>query len=281
MIYGILVVYSEDYFADALVEFNKILRLTSSQYKLIVVFNNILLSNKVNTFQINHIDFETVIGTNQFHEFSGWMDGLSFLKEKYKTQYKQSGYIFANDTFCKHRTYTIFHRLLFSFCSSLAVVSRKPKIAGEILKICVEIDFNGMRFDSFIPTYFFSLNQSAMRLFEFNLLPNENLVNGYLTGGDDEKYFFSEKMPAVLKKHMTYMLFEGGWHNRGDLNEKNVNLIYSKAKCFLAEFNLSANVYSNQIDIIDTYYLIKILNKIRNKVPLIHSSILLILKKLK
>ena len=132
MVFGILVVYSEDYFIESLIEFNKILKLTMRKYKLVVVFNNNKLLDKLNQYPIQNITFDIVEGSNQYHEFSGWSEGLSFIKTKYIADYEDAGYVFCNDTLCHHRTYTFLQSLVFSICCNVALISNNPSIAGEI-----------------------------------------------------------------------------------------------------------------------------------------------------
>lgn len=269
MVFGILVVYSENYFAEALIEFHKILKLTSSQYKLIVVINNTVLAEKYKTFPVQHIKFEVVFGSNIFHEFSGWQEGLDFIKNNHSDLYNESGYIFANDTLCKHRKYTPLHPLLFAICSYSVLISSKPKMAGQCLSESEEIDFNDVRFNIFIATYFFTLNRQAIKLMDYKVMPTQELINQYLVGGHCEESFFTEKLSMVLKNRQLNILFNGLWYKSEKLNQNNKEFLYCKARSNLAEMYLSSKAHSNKIKFIDTYLLIKLMNRIFNKIPIL------------
>ncbi|MBX9676895.1 MAG: hypothetical protein K2V71_09875 [Methylotenera sp.] len=266
MIFGILVVYSEDYLTRSLLEFNKILKLTARKYKLIVVLNNHSLPNKLSCIEASHIDFEFVLGTNRLHEFSGWSEGLDFIKEKYVDYYKESEYVFCNDTFCQHRTYTIFHRFIFSACCSLSFISNRPKIAGEVNSFGKDFEFNHLKFNTWVSSYFFAVNKHAMNLLRFDILPSNQLVSDYLLGGHDEKYFFSDVMDLTLKKHLLHWLFHGGWYKSESLSQSNAESLYYKARSIIAEFSLSSKAHANKIDFVDTYFFIKKINKLRYKI---------------
>lgn len=263
MIFGILVVYSEDYLTQSLLEFNRILKLTARKYRLIVVLNNHNLANKLNSIEISHIDFDFVLGSNRLHEFSGWSEGLDFIKEKYVNSYKESEYIFCNDTFCQHRTYTFFHRLIFSACCSLSFLSNKPSIAGEVNSFGKDFEFNHLKFNTWVSSYFFAVNKHAMNLLNFDILPSNQVVNDYLIGGYDEKHFFSDAMDLTLKKHLLSWLFYGGWYKSQALSQRNAESLYCKARSIIAEFSLSSKAHANKIDFLDTYFLIKLINKLR------------------
>jgi len=90
MVFGILVAYSDDYFENSLHEFNSILRMLSRKHKLIVVFNSNTLASKYDLLPVESSDFDFVLGTNQMHEFSGWSEGLEFVKHKYNNLFNNS-----------------------------------------------------------------------------------------------------------------------------------------------------------------------------------------------
>lgn len=98
IVFGILVVYSDDYFVKSIVEFNKILKLINRRYKLIVVFNK-NIPEKTSRSQIDEIDLDFVRGSNHLHEFSAWDEGLNFVKNNYLNDYTQSEFIFCTILF--------------------------------------------------------------------------------------------------------------------------------------------------------------------------------------
>lgn len=260
MVFGILVVYTESYFLSSLREFEKVLKLISSDYKVVVVLNNSDLREKINVFMEDGTDY--ILGSNSFYEFSGWDEGLTFIKENYFDSYKDSGYVFCNDTFCHHRTYTFIHSLALSFSSRFALSSSKPTIAGEVNSIGKSFEFNNIKLDSWVSSYFFSVNNLAMKLLDFEVLPTNEVVNKYLVGGAVEEDFFSEAMDSTLKRHLLHWLFHGGWYRSEPLNSNNMKFFYYKARSIIAEYNLSSKAYKNNLVFIDTYYLIKLINKI-------------------
>ena len=268
MIFGILVVFSEEYFIDSLSEFGRVLKLTARPYKIIVVFNNHDLAEKYPTESTKGINYDSVIGSNQFHEFSGWNEGLDFIKLQYASQYQKSHFVFCNDTFCQHRTYTFFHRLIFSASCTLSFFARNPTIAGEVNSFGEDFEFNNCTFSTWVSSYFFSINQSAINLLKFNILPSSNVINTYLVGGHEEKLFFSNSMDLKLKRHLLNWLFLGGWYKSESLNQINKDRFYCKARSILAEFNLSSNAHEKKIGLIDTYFLIKKFNKLRRSIYL-------------
>lgn len=261
MVYGILVVYSEDYFIESLIEFNKILKLTMRKYKLVVVFNDNKLANNITRFPIQGIEFEIVLGSNQYHEFSGWNEGLCFISNKYATDYEDAGYVFCNDTLCHHRTYAFIHRIIFSVCCNLALVSNKPAVAGELTPPISFFEFNNVKFNSWIATYFFVINKQAMRFMKNKLLPNKEIIDKYLLGGDNQNSFFSGVMHENLKNQLLYWLFKGGWHKSEALNKNNKDFFYNKARSIITEITFSSEIYAQKIKFINTYYLIRLYSK--------------------
>jgi len=261
VVFGILVAYSDDYFENSLHEFNSILRMLSLKHKLIVVFNSNTLASKYDLLPVENSDFDFVLGTNQMHEFSGWSEGLEFVKDKYNNLFNNSSYIFANDTLCHHRKFTYFHRLIFTIASYLALSAKKPKIAGEIYSNGNHFIYDNVKFDCWISSYFFAINNHAMHLIEFNILPQKELINHYLLGGHDERYFFSEALDKCLKTHILNNLFHGGWYKSQPLDESNKDFFYGKARSILAEFSLSSKAHSNKIEFVDTHFLNKLFHK--------------------
>ena len=261
MVFGILVVYSEDYFIESLIEFNKILKLTMRKYKLVVVFNNDKLMDNISQHSIRDMKFDIVLGTNQFHEFSGWNEGLSFISNRYVADYEDAGYVFCNDTLCHHRVYTFIHRLIFSICCNVALISNKPAISGELTPPISFFEFNNVKFNSWIATYFFVINKQAMGFMKNKLLPNKEIIDKYLLGGHNQNYFFSEDMPENLKNQLLNWLFKGGWHKSGTLNKNNKDIFYNKARSIIVEITFSSEIYAKKLKIIDTYYLIRLYSK--------------------
>ncbi len=102
-------------------------------------------------------------------------------------------------------------------------------------------------------------------------MPDSNVLNKYLVGGHDEKYFFSNLMDLTLKRHLLNWLFHGGWYKSESLNQINKDRFYCKARSILAEFNLSSKAHEKKIGLIDTYFLIKKINKIRFKLQSLYT----------
>lgn len=265
MVFGILVVYSDSYFIRSLIEFNRILRLSKRRYKLIVVFNNQCLADQFNSNKSHNIEYDYVLGSNELHEFSGWNEGLDFVRNKYANYYHDAGYVYCNDTICHHRVYTFFHTLILSVCCNLALISNKPKIAGDVHSTGKDFTFNEIKFNSWVSTYFFVINKHAMKLFNFDILPTKEVLNKYLLGGHDENHFFSESLDSTLRERFLYDLFHGGWHKSESLSHANQNKFYCKARSIIAEFNLSSKAHSNKVEFIDTYFIIKMYSKLLNK----------------
>lgn len=264
MVFGILVVYSDNYFISSLIEFNRILRLTKRQYKLIVVFNNKSLDDKFNGNQSHNIKYDSVLGSNDLHEFSGWAEGLELIRTKYANHYHGAGYVFCNDTICHHRVHTLFNAFVLSACCNLALISRRPKIAGEVHSIEKDFTFNQIKFNSWVSTYFFVINKQAMEIFNFDILPTKELINTYLLGGHDENHFFSDLMDSTLRERFLHDLFHGGWHKSESLSHSNQAMFYCKARSIIAEFNLSSKAHFKKVDFIDTYYIIRLRHKLFN-----------------
>jgi len=267
MLYGILVVYSENYLVKSINEFKNVLNLTARKHKIIIILNNPELESELKKLTIKNFDY--LLGSNNFHEFGGWSEGLKYIKKKYLNDYQNSDYIFCNDTFCHHRPFNNFHRLIFSYSSTIAFLSKKPKVAGELHSTEKLFDFNNIAFKTWVSSYYFAVNKSAMQLMQYEVILDIDTIDQYLHGGIKEELFFTDKMDPYLKKYLLDWLFYGGWYKSARLKNNNKYLFYKKAMSILAEFLLSSNLHKNKIGLIDTYYLIRLIDKFKNKFGLV------------
>jgi hypothetical protein len=146
-------------------------------------------------------------------------------------------------------------------------------MAGEVNSFGKDFKFNYSTFNTWVSSYFFSINQPAINLIKFDILPSSDVVNKYLVGGNNEKYFFANSMDLTLKEHLLKWLFHGGWYKSERLNQDNKDRFYYKARSIIAEFSLSAKAHANNIIFLDVYFLIKLFNEIKFKVSKLRVNI--------
>jgi len=243
LIIGILVVYSNNYYYPAILEFKRILKMTSSTTQLIVVANN-----KEIIFGPEIENGAGLYSDNRLYEFSAWQDGLDYALSNRTQSTKIDGFIFANDTFCHHRDFGFLERFLFSRCSTRAFKSITPLISGECSSFNKDFVFNKINMREWISTYLFSINSSLMELLGYSLVKDGEKVELLLSNSINPENFFSPDLDPSLRFHLNKWIFgaDGTWRNFGKISSENYSKYHGKARSILYEKLLSARCIAVQ-----------------------------------
>ena len=180
-------------------------------------------------------------------EFSGW----AYLFNKLDRDDLTGGVIFANDTFCHHRPWSLVDNMFFRSAILNAKQRTTPALAGEICSLGSDFGIRGATSDHWISSYLFYANRNYA----------ENLLEAYfdeiadmgkeVSLSEDELYFSSEVtsgLATVLKKWMD-PTSESSWRP----NETNIHLLETKTKIILCEMYFSFYSIKNNTVLVDCY----------------------------
>lgn len=237
---GLLVVYYEDYFANAVTRFESLLARLSDDYLLIIISNNARLNPSNGSDNRLHLD-----GDNALREFSAWDKGLAYCRD-HKLLADNGLLVLANDTFCHHNLFGPITRR--AFTSAFRDLLRKPNepiMAGEVHSFGRDFQILGKSAPSWVSTYIFGMTTELSRRLD-HLTPDTDL--DLLFTGQSEEDFISGPISKPLAQHIQRWLFspeqKNSWYMAGRLDQSNRSSYIGKAKSILCEKFLSANVLS-------------------------------------
>lgn len=208
MLYGIYVSYYQNYTNESLEEFKLLLSLVDKNYKLIIVNNgNCLIESD------KHI--EVVEGENKNWEFSGWDKGLRWINEINENDY----IIFANDTFCQHRIWSLVERTLFSRAFRKQIQKKFTGITGDINTFGESFSIMKKSTANWISTYLFGMNGKMLKLLGEKLSINDDDLDRLIKINSEGAFHWGA---AISKNLSTYI---EKW-----MDPSNVNSWY-KANC--------------------------------------------------
>ena len=222
-------------------------------------------SNKIVPENEPALNVQWLKGSNTAGEFSAWDEGYSLLEQS-NIKDNDDIVIFMNDTFCHHRFFTIYDRILYrravKRCSSKGIYGELNS-TGKIFAI------HQVAFTAWISSYvFLGRRENIVKLLPLNsasTISEEKFtqIGNDLTNKKVNIPFFSDN----LNQHLSNWLFpknESGWYNAGKISG---NQLLFKLKAIINEKLLTYNAINNNLDVNDIYQgkINRIYNSVRNK----------------
>ncbi len=249
MIVGILVVYSESYFLNAVEKFEKILSGVSSDRIIVVVSNNPNLTLEREGFEFTHWN-------NDLSEFGAWQHGINYWKSKNNSESKVCAFVFANDTFCHHRNFGVLEMAIFRN-SIKKIADGDAHAIGDVNKSVNKYKIEGFEINYWISTYLFALSFEVLNRLNWAVVPEKKLIRGYVNFYPGSKSIFGDKIDANLKLHIENWLFRKGridaWYKADTLNDDNADMFARKATSIICEKWLSVNILRAGFDIVPVF----------------------------
>ncbi|WP_025822104.1 hypothetical protein [Shewanella marina] len=266
-IYIILVSYYASYKQKAIESIKKFKEVSDLDCKLCVVYNNQSAQDKVVHYQ-SIIDAE-ILGSNKGWEFSAWDEGNAWVQENWQPQ-SNDIIIFANDTFCHHRSFT---KVNAAFINDAIKHIKAGQLVGDKIWFGEVGQINGMVSDSFLSSYLFLAQQSDLNLLiPFDKVRSDTDFYNALTF--DSKQIKLKDSNPYIEKRLTDYIFPTekgkGWYNA---NCNNSELIKLKGIAAINEFLLSFTVVAKGGSLAEFYpkpwmkKVIKIQRKILKRLP--------------
>lgn len=235
---GILVCFYPNYKVRALTTFAKLIRLISKNYYIVVVNN----SADTNAQHVDHVIHDSIVGTNKSWEFSAWDEAISHIRSTKEVD-DDAIYIFANDTFCHNRKFTIFN--LFAFAYQIRLLRNNPaRLVGELCRIHTTYNISGLNSSGWISTYLFATSSKGVdHLYPFNKA-NLVLQSTRLDYIDfDNQRINIPNSDETVNQHLSNWLFPAahghGWYKVKN-NTANPELMRKKLMAIFNEKYLSA-----------------------------------------
>ena len=178
--------------------------------------------------------WEILRGSNTMGEFSAWDEGLARLSGSHAG----SAVLFLNDTIGAHRHLSVFRRW------ALVAQLRKARgacvvgFADDSHGVPGELSICGMPLPDWISSFCFLLTAEALGRLG-NRLHDPVEVASCVSGGSDERTFFSERCSPDLRRYLIRWLFTG-WYRSERLTPDSFERLLLKAGCICAELLLSA-----------------------------------------
>lgn len=186
--------------------------------------------------------WEIVLGTNQLAEFSGWQEGLDHLGTD------SDRVIFLNDTVTTHRILTLGRKL--SMVKAFRTVAG-ASIVGVMDPGKGSFELAGLQVGAWISTFCFMLTSAALKVLDYRLY-DAILTETCVPGGLQEEHFFANMSPD-LARHLCHSLFGGGWYASEPLSASNSQRMRFKARCVVAEKNLSARCFKLRVVVVNSF----------------------------
>lgn len=204
-------------------------------------------------------------GSNVAGEFSAWDEGYAFLMEN-STPCSDDIVVFMNDTFCHHRFFTFYDRILYR--RAIAHCTRNS-VCGELNRTGAVFSVNGLPLTAWISSYvFMSRMNNIDKLLPLNYastISNEYLaqIDSGLVERKVDIPFFSEN----LNQHLSHWLFPvsgNGWYKAGKISPE---ILLFKLKAIINEKLLTHKALKNDLSVEDIYKgkLGRIYNSLRNR----------------
>ncbi|ASJ97325.1 hypothetical protein [Shewanella marisflavi] len=232
--YAILLVYSnicKQSVIESFVFHSKLI--LGSDCTILVVENN--LSSVFNYKASGDVTFIT--GDNTLSEFSGWAKGIDYIK---KCNIVNEGdiFLFGNDTFNNHRSFSVLDSLLFKWMAS-KLKKPEPVIIGEVCRTNRICSLDGMAFSSWVSTYLFMANVKMVKRFSEAIVSGRECIERVT-----DKYisFSNKRVCSELSAHINSWLrpVDQQQHSWYKSHSDDLELIYRKAEAILNEKRLSA-----------------------------------------
>lgn len=204
-------------------------------------------------------------GSNVAGEFSAWDEGYLFLKNNGLIN-KEDVVVFMNDTFCHHRFFTFYDRILYrrtiAHCTCNGFYGELNS-TGEVFYV------NELPLSAWISSYvFISRMENIDKLLPFNsasAISDERIaqIESGLVQRKVDVPFFSDN----LNQHLSHWLFPvngNGWYKAGATSSA---ILMFKLKAIINEKLLTHKALKNDLDVNDIYQdkLSRIYNSLRNK----------------
>ncbi|MEB6378347.1 hypothetical protein MXM41_05290 [Leclercia adecarboxylata] len=190
-------------------------------------------------------------GSNVAGEFSAWDEGYAFLAEN-NTPGSDDIVVFMNDTFCHHRFFTFYDRILYRRATAHCACN---SFYGELNRTGAVFTVNELPLTAWISSYvFLSRMENIDKLLPLNYtstISNEHLaqIEHGLAQRKVDVPFFSEN----LNQHLSHWLFPvsgNGWYKAGKISPA---ILLFKLKAIINEKLLTHKALKNDLSVEGIY----------------------------
>lgn len=204
-------------------------------------------------------------GSNVAGEFSAWDEGYFFLKQK-GLMSDNDVIVFMNDTFCHHRFFTLYDRILYRRAIKNCT---HDGVYGELNSTGADFSVNDLPLNAWISSYtFLSRIENIDKLLPFNSA--STISDGHFAQIESNLAQQKVNVPLFsknLNQHLSDWLFPvngSGWYKAGKIS--NAILLF-KLKAIINEKLLTHKVLKNKLSVNDIYQgkLSRIYNSLRNR----------------
>jgi hypothetical protein len=241
-VFGIFVSYYPHYAEQSIAEFNTLLQALSADAKLFIACS---AQSPLCVYQ------NSIIYSNEHWEFSGWQEGYEAFNRQNPIP-DDALVVFANDTFCLHRTFTRLDRYAFIRAFRRASQSFKGFIVGELCSIPEPVSLLDLTGRQWVSTYLFALDGKTLK----QCLPlhfSNTEIDRIITCVTDQNVEFSIATEQHFSHYINSWLYpiEGqkGWRNATG----SVQLKKNKLKAILNEKRITFMVQALGGEVFDVY----------------------------
>ncbi|MBR9792680.1 MAG: hypothetical protein GYB58_13115 [Gammaproteobacteria bacterium] len=194
---------------------------------------------------------DVIPGSNLNAEFSGWIEGVTYLRET-KNIDDSASFILLNDTVFSH--YPLYLSSILHYLQAAPEVSKstKPTISGSLHNMAQrECNVLGLNLPSFVATAIFLVNAKAADLLieqcqkVFNQW--QNISGSQVDSFSLLKQFYNESGAYYVGG----WLFSGGWYNASTFDNFDKNLLRLKLTAIVCEHSISARILAEQGNLLD------------------------------
>ena len=251
MLYGVLLVYYEEYHLAAVSELKIFLNRIDSNNKLIVVTNNPRLKSSYD---------EYILGEDLRSEFSGYDVGIKQIGNLSLGDYV----VFANDTFCHHRHWGYFEKRIFTNSFRDFMANKIPGLVGEVNSFGKIFSLMKLQASNWVSTYLFCTSSDFLWALDCKLYLDEEVLSHLVSSDSSGRLKWGDDISDNIKIQLSNWLSisnKHGWHNKNATISQKIIKVYA----ILNEFYISAFAKNNGFVVADVYRNLALLDRITLK----------------
>jgi len=241
---AVLVSFYPQYLSESVCRLKGMLDKVSDNSMLVLVCNSSKVLSDSSAFKdkVDHI----LSGSNSAWEFSGWDEGYKYISEKENLN-DDDTFIFANDTFCHHRSFTGYNKAFFTYSFKHL---RKNIIVGDTDDLGKPFTILGYQSRNWVSTYLLGCKKEVLdKILPFNRFGSQEFNSLFRQKNLDE--FCLPETSENMNVHLSQWIKR--YKNKVDKNLISSDYKIMKLRAVINEKLISAIASSNSISIVSVY----------------------------
>lgn len=244
---GVFLAFYDFYAVNGFIRFKSFIESIDSNAEYIIVCNGEVFNIMSEKYK------NTIRGSNEVREFSGWEVGLNHAKENGVALHKYI-VIFANDTFCYHNNFGIISRYAFKRTfKRMTTLTKFDAIAGEVWPFNDVYEVDGLKSDCWVATYLFAIPGETIEKIG---VMHPSLPFDRFYSRKFERLTYSNLLSDNLIQHLIRWFkadSAASWQNKAKIDTSLEENFLGKSNSIICEKHLSAKIKSINGTVINAF----------------------------